>query len=352
MRSPRVALSLITCAVVLAVVLTPGLASSAASLTVAALPLDVVEPIPVPTKNPPADPEPEPSEEPEQPPIDPVPEIPVEPAPEPPVDESPPVFDEPESDSSEPDESTFSEPDESTVLPVEPAPAPTPTPSATPTPIPAVDIFAPFYPPSSGATRDLLPLILGGTAAGLVLLAAIVSFVLSQWRLVRMRSMTVRPLGALNDNTAGMPRTSSGSPVPHNLDISSLTGGRIGGSEAVAEPLLAWSPQRHTDSLSVDVQDQKFTLPGVRPTVRAHAQTTPLSLALGGIFPTMPARKRRIAYPTTDLSIVMPPRPRSTSSASNASLWKMAPRPVAERRTDGAKNGLFAFPANYRKSPR
>jgi hypothetical protein len=236
------------------------------------------DPPPVPT-TPPVDPTPAPTEAPP-------PEVPVEEPAEPEVPVEVPVE---EPSFVDGDDDSDVEEEEVAPLAPEPSETPSPTPTVTPTPIPAVDIFAPFYPPSSGAARDLLPLTLGGIAAGLVVVAAIVAFIVSRWKLARLRSsliLTERPV----DTTAHADRR-----LPHKtpsaLDISSLVGARSSSTRQPPKPSLSLHLPERPRITASESGAQRFQVPAAPTSRRASAAGSRRTFDLAAVF----GGKRRAA---------------------------------------------------------
>ncbi|GAA2239743.1 hypothetical protein N1031_17250 [Herbiconiux moechotypicola] len=316
--------------------------------------IDLDSPIVVPEPEPTVDPEPEPTDEPVEPeplptevPVDPgEPEVPV-PAPEQPVEAPQPEESVPdvtdEGPADEVDQNEFSDDlDSEEQIPV--APVETPTPTPTPTPIPAVDIFAPFYPPSSGAARDSMPLVFGGAAVGLVVLAAIISFVLARVRLARMRTMA--HVDVERDRSKGAASATTREPLPTKLDISSLTGGATAANAVVADD--------RTSAYHLDLPDKgaqvrptaapgQFRFPGAstaprRPQVSTEAHFGSLSKLLGVRV------VRVITDVRTDLTGIMPARPDASVESTKFEIPEVGA--VRKRKARlAASDSRFLLPA-------
>jgi hypothetical protein len=272
---------------------------------------------PVPTETPEPTPEPSPTEEPV--PAEPgeVPtEVPVEPVPE----------EIPEDDG---DEEFFDEGDdvvEEEVVPVAPPPPPVPS----PTPIPAVDIFAPFYPPSSGAARDLMPVILGGSAAGLVLITAIVAFVISRWRLVRLRSSITgasRPAGPSGGPGSRRPLHET----PAALDISSLLGARPREVRRHAETALRLTLPQRDPVVPAASGSERFAVPGIPakrvPLVRSKSSLEGGLITLFGAARPADALGRTTTSIRTDLSTTLGLSAAKTDQPRLMLSWDAPPKP-------------------------
>ncbi|MBF4572931.1 hypothetical protein ITJ64_10420 [Herbiconiux sp. VKM Ac-1786] len=214
------------------------------------------------------------------------PEVPVEEPAEPEVPVEVPV-----------EEPTFvdgddnSDVEEEEVAPVAPSPSetPSPAPTVTPTPIPAVDIFAPFYPPSSGAARDLLPLTLGGIAAGLVVVAAIVAFIVSRWKLAGLRSsliLTERPVDTTAHSDRRLPHK-----TPSTLDISLLVGARSSATRQPPKPSLSLHLPERPRVAASESGAQRFEVPATPTSRRASAVSSRRAFDLAAVF----GGKRRAA---------------------------------------------------------
>ncbi|MDO9398390.1 MAG: hypothetical protein Q7T71_17735, partial [Herbiconiux sp.] len=312
MRSRRtMRLSLAATAVAAAITVFPvasALASASPSVTaiaapaVAGAPSEVIIPTappePEPTEEPPT---PEPTEEPpapeptEEPPVpEPTDEAPI-PVPVPVPVEVPAEPVAPVEVPTEEPEDFFVDDDDADEAPVEEAPAPvvTPTPTPTPsaTPIPAIDIFAPFYPPSNGPVRDLMPLIFGGVAAAAMVLAAIASFIVSRFRLARLRAMTAVSFRPSGTAAPLAPRVTG--KTPRNLDISVLIAASPQPVKVPAERLLDWhAGPRPVSAVAQPAASLSLHLP-VRSTTPTGAKRPAADFSVPSLGETRPAGRRR-----------------------------------------------------------